>query len=505
MTDTLFSIDVDAHLKKAATHTFGSASHFPVELVRAALSRDAGRIEVQLGRHRVQVTDDGTGLSPRTMETLVQLLDPSQPEAVKEAAVEWVQEPPGYGLLAMLAPVPEQVVVETVSPGGRKTFQYRDKAFRAVEQNDLNQGTRVTLTTPAAHRDLERERQVMEVYCRGVRREVYLEGKLISQQPLLDLSQQLVSLSITEGKSKYISFGSLGIPREGDVCRIKLLDQGIPYRYFTVPPHRGLIFDAVVEYPMSKGEVTRGVLNNLAEYARQLYRWLGEHHENAPAGVQARIEELMFSHVRQTGDDSLAKDYPFFPVHGPGRWMSLSQLKHRASGPGPIFAIPRKKEKLRYLTSGRAVLSLTREQADFLINGVQLPVSFLSPVFRKEPRFKHLFYYIRRGFRRLLLGLLPAPGEKQVVSSHEMSEEEKNFIPALNGYLSARGKGFGSGFNETFLVASSRPFAVIPVRRKKRLYIRRKHRWVKKAIRLVGTDRDNIEMVPALLKMETGG
>ena len=29
---TLFSIDVDAHLKKAASHTFGSPSHYPVEL-----------------------------------------------------------------------------------------------------------------------------------------------------------------------------------------------------------------------------------------------------------------------------------------------------------------------------------------------------------------------------------------------------------------------------------------------------------------------------------------
>ena len=33
MNDTnLFSIDVDAHLRKAASHTFGSAAHYPVEL-----------------------------------------------------------------------------------------------------------------------------------------------------------------------------------------------------------------------------------------------------------------------------------------------------------------------------------------------------------------------------------------------------------------------------------------------------------------------------------------
>ena len=32
----LFSIDVEAHLSKAASHTFGSSAHYPVELVRAA-------------------------------------------------------------------------------------------------------------------------------------------------------------------------------------------------------------------------------------------------------------------------------------------------------------------------------------------------------------------------------------------------------------------------------------------------------------------------------------
>src|SRR5512137_1616883 len=87
----LFSIDVEAHLKKAASHTFGSPSHYPVELVRAALKRGAGEVDIRVGRTRIQVTDNGSGMDADAIKTLTTLLDPTQPTELKEAAVETLQ------------------------------------------------------------------------------------------------------------------------------------------------------------------------------------------------------------------------------------------------------------------------------------------------------------------------------------------------------------------------------------------------------------------------------
>lgn len=79
----LFSIDISSHLKKAATHTFGSSSHYPVELVRAALIRKASKIDILINHYKICIQDDGSGLDIASLETLITILDPSKPAPQK--------------------------------------------------------------------------------------------------------------------------------------------------------------------------------------------------------------------------------------------------------------------------------------------------------------------------------------------------------------------------------------------------------------------------------------
>lgn len=507
----LFSIDVDAHLKKAASHTFGSASHYPVELVRAALRRGARKVDVRIGFDRVQVTDNGPGMDKTTIDTLRSLLDPAQPAAVKESAVESVQTRGGFGLLALFAASPTKIRVENVSVLGKTHFLFQDKKLAKLYACDLKVGTRITLFA-RAHRDMKQEKQVLEAYCRSVQQDIRLNKRLISREP--QLSRQMATLKIPG--SRNISGGVIGVPHTGDLCRLRLLDQGIPYRYATLPPYKGFIFEAAVEYAgTSNGEITKETLDLLAEIAVHLYKWLGRNHAKATPEIRTRIEELIFTYCRLTdstpGSDShaLLDYFALFKVFQAFHMLSFSQVV-RHFGTSTVYAIPRHKERLRYNTTGKTVLSLTREQADFLVNHKKLPITFLSPVKRKEKRIPALLYSMNRFFRGFIRSLLPTPPEEMFVSRDQLTLSEQRFIDVLNDCLSRWGKFQTTQLHtlEVVMVSSGGPFPSIPPKNGKKengtpraLLIRRFHPLVIKAIQAVETDPANVEIfVPLLIR-----
>lgn len=504
---SLFSIDVDAHLKKAASHTFGSSSHYPVELVRAALRRGAKRVDVNIRFDRIQVTDDGPGMDRAAIDTLRALLDPSQPTAVKEAAVESAQSPGGYGLLALFAAAPSRIRVENVSVLGKTHFLFQDRKLSKLYACDLTSGTRITLTI-RTHRDISREKQVLNAYCRSVSREIRLNNRLISKQPLL--SQQLAMVNITG--SKIIPEGTIGIPATGDLCRIRLLDLGIPYRHLTLPPYRGFIFEAAVEYieNTSNGEISRGLLNHLAEYALQLYQWLARHYGEAAPDIRNRIEELVFTRDRLAGESestALLNHFSLFRLFRSSQTLSFPQILQKF-GNSPVYAVPRHKERLRYNITGKTVLSLTREHADFLINHKKLPVTFLPPILQRERYFTKFLYSLKRNFKTFVLSLLPTPSNSKYLPVEQLSSSEQTFIKTLNDHLSTTAKVQTSRTPgvHAVIVSSGGPFPSIPPKRGKNsesarqpLLFRRRHPLVRKAVRAVETDPANVELFLPLL------
>jgi hypothetical protein len=490
----LFSIDVDAHLKKAASHTFGSPSHYPVELVRSALRRGARQVDIKITGSRIEIRDNGSGLDPASIKTLTSLLDPRQPIIVKEEAVEALQTRSGFGLLALFASSPEKILVENVAASGKTRILFQKRKLSIFDTCALTTGTHITLFTHS-HRDITREKQILQVYCQGVQKDIRLNNRLISRGPLL--SQQMAYLRITP--STTISHGVIGIPLFGDLCRLRLLDQGIPDRYVTLPPYKGFIFDAAIETPHpSNGEITKSTLHHLKTFVFQLYQWLCQRHAATSPQIQARIEELMFTHYRLTGDTSFFQYFSPFKVFQSSDTLSLPQIV-RQSGASPIFAVPLGKERLRYNTTGKTVLSLTREQADFLINQQKLPIAFLSPLFQKEKQFPEILYSIKKMLKRIILYFFPNPSRKKILNLHQLSSSEKFFIKTLNEYLSQSSDLFLSHgpVPQAVMIRSRGPFPSIPSKKGKKLhplFIRRSHPLIRKAISAVQKNPENIEI-----------
>ena len=99
--EALFTIDVDAEVRKLTTALFEGPWVWPAELVRGALRLGASRVEVELSRRRLVVRDDGRPLDPSVMRDLAALL--AAPEAGRRHAALVALEEGGFLCLAAVA------------------------------------------------------------------------------------------------------------------------------------------------------------------------------------------------------------------------------------------------------------------------------------------------------------------------------------------------------------------------------------------------------------------
>lgn len=493
----LFSIDVEAHLKKAAAYTFGSSAHYPVELVRAALQRGATQVDIFLTRDRLQVNDNGRGLDAAAIKTLITLMDPGQPGALKEEAVESIQTHQGMGLLAIFASNPKEILVENSTSGNKLQLSYKKNLFKKSGSIHTSlaggsDGTHITLM--GLHRDVDREKQLLEAFCRSVRQEVRLNNRSLGGQPFL--SGQMAVIELSPSQSIGVSLGQVGIPLTGRTCHFRFLDQGIPWHHFSLPPQKGFIFDAAVE---TTAGMTRDLVDYLVRYAHRLYQWLGQRYKTAEPVHRDRIEELLFSHCRLTDDDSLIMQFAPFGLFNSRRSLSLRQVKEKASR-GLLYAVPGHKDRLRYNTAHKTVLSLTREQADLLINHLNIPVTFLNPAAHRVNPVPGFWYALKRGFKRFILSVLPSP--KKILKSDQLTKGQQLFTTVLTQYLVDPGEFslFHRPGIEVLLIPSWGPFPSVTLKKnKKQLLIRRDHPVVQEAVRAVQSDPRNIEVFVPLL------
>lgn len=503
---TIFSIDVDAHLEKAASHYFGSAGHYPVELVRAALRRGANKVDVQLTRERIRVRDDGRGLDAPAIQTLIHLLDPAQATESKEAAVESLQTHEGMGLLAIFAPNPTDILIETFSAAGQKQLHLGNKGFRQSDRCSFSPlsetgniyGTVITLVS--SRRDHLQEKKLLEAFCRSVPRDIRVNRQPVRVQPLLTRQLGMLKLKPLKAHKTRTFGGIIGIPRSGTICHLKLLDQAIPWHHFTLAAQKGFIFDAAVE---TTGDVTRKLVDDLCRYAEQLYHWLTQQYASAPAEQQDRIEELLFTHCRLTGDMDLLNKFEPFKVYsspkGKGKAFNLAKVKELAEG-GALYAVPRKKERVRYNTGSKTVLLLPREQADLLINHLSIPIDFLNPVVKRHNPIPALWYALKKKLKNLL-NFLPVP--KNTIPSDLLTHSERKFLLALIRYFAMPGVPLSAGHVSMVPGRGFRPVILAqPAKETQppRMVIRRDNPLIRRAIRAVETDPRYLELfIPLFL------
>ncbi len=360
----LFSVDADAHLQKLAASMFPTPAQLPAELVREALRRGAGRVAVEARRRRLVVADDGAWIDPASWSALACALDASCPPSSRERATAAIQQAaaPGIGMLAVFLPGAVEIRIDSPGRESRPPLLVRGgKRLAAGARAAVAQGTRVVLTRRSG--PLEMEKKLLAELCAGAEAEIFLNGRLIARKPRLRRTLVKRRLDLAAGRAE------VAVPAAGDVCRIWLLDQGIPWQLFTSSACRGLVFDAALE---TRRPVGSGELAALAAAAADLYHWLAERHASFPPRFQDRIEELVFNRIKATGDERDFASFAPFRRCGPLPPIALAEVRRRA-GRGRLLALPPDGPAMR-LPIGQEALCLTARQRDFLVNQAGVPL-----------------------------------------------------------------------------------------------------------------------------------
>ena len=498
----LFSIDVEAHLQKLAENSYRSPAHFPVELVRSALRRKANRVEITIGRDAVTIMDDGCGIDPESWRRLLIIFDDQRPAPEREAAIVAFQDPQGIGLLSMFSRRPERVLVRNVHKGENRGLVFEHGRAKEMSSSLLEQGTLLTVFRRGDQQ--AEECRTLREYCRWADREIILNGqgvpKLIAIPGALVCQRVNLPLSGTPSGANAM----VAIPRLGELSRIWLLEQGIPWQQRALPPVKGLVLMAAVE---SAGGCDAAMLAGLASCAEELYRWLARRYREYPADVRDRVEELLFGHHRLTGDDRLLEHFaPFLPV---GSQVGLTAAEIRQMTVNEtVWAIRRQDESSLRRPPSRTVLALSRRQADFLLNRLELPIRFLSrsaaPVAAKS------LAGLRQGminqWRRLVGRRLA--NSRRIIDNDQLDPEEKELWQLLLEHLRSQvawqpqwltGKNIGCRMVESpWWIGAA---AVEGLENSLQIVLNRRHRLIRQAVTAVAQDRSNIELLAALLPL----
>jgi hypothetical protein len=509
----LLSVDADAHLQKLTAHIFPSPALLPVELVRSALKRRAAAVAVQIHADRITISDNGAGIGSAEWQALACLADMRQTAAAREKAMAVIQNlaHPGIGLLAVFLPGARSLQIENAHRDGKSSLHIANGRSELQNSCSWPQGTRIMISRrrgPAAE-----EKTLLAELCAGVKTEITINGRQLKRKPLL--KGNLASMNIHFGENSSLS--SLAVPVHGDVCRIWLLDQGIPWQVTAMAPVLGLVFAAALE---TDGQLAPPALETLAAAANRLYQWLAENYSIFPEPYQSRIEDLFFKQARSGGDPGLLSlCAPFRLWHSPRR-LNLDEVRRKAEsgvlvvmdhGSQPSHGSGPERDVLpcedRPISSarigGRSVLLLTPRQKDFLGNHLRLPMVILNAQQKTKIRPQKILAFCRRKF--LILHRLVATAKAEILDSSRLRREENDLCRELERHWRrkmAAAAPDAAAFPLSVAMVEGRglvPASWLKNKRGDILRIRRRHPLTLRALRSMSQDHDNSELAFAAL------
>jgi len=485
----LFSVDADAHLQKLAASMFPSPAQLPVELVRAALKRKAGVVSVEIRRTRLTITDDGEAIAAAAWEDLACAMDRQSDPGRREKAIAALQTAavPGIGLLAVLFPGALTVRIDSPGRDGRPALLVSSGRVSWSPAAPGTLGTRIVIRR--RNGPVEAEINLLRELCAAAAAEITLNKRKIAAKPVL--RRTLVQVSADSGTGGEAAL--VAVPARGDICRIWLLDQGIPWQVFTSASCHGLVFTAALESPCT---VTGTEFNRLASVAGRLYQWLADHYAAFPPPVQERIEELIFKKVAAAGDLRLLSAFAPFRLWGSQQRLNLEEVRRKAEH-GPLYALPLDGDPGRLLGSHQEALLLTPRQRDFLLNRMALPLVIPASASGRRRRLAVLAARLADWTARLFRCLPRCYPKALPVSSLDESESR------LCRELEIHGRGLRPPL-VALEVAMTRGRGLAPVAwrhdsRGSVLFLRRRHPLVRAAAHSVACDRANVELAFAAL------
>ncbi|NVB37790.1 hypothetical protein G6O69_08090 [Pseudenhygromyxa sp. WMMC2535] len=236
---SLLTIDVESELRKLTQAQLQGPWQLPAELVRQALRAGALRVEVELGRNQLRVrAEGGEGISPEVLRELAALLDGSRPTERRHRALSTLERLGALALLGLVGLDPSALQILTpASVGNRQPMRLEWRRGQAARLERLEApGPRdAQIVVRGAKLDRARAKEWLANVARHAPVPILVDGR-----PLLRASEVGFEGAICVVQYDLELAGSsapctFAIPREGDIARIFLLQDGLLSAHMSVP------------------------------------------------------------------------------------------------------------------------------------------------------------------------------------------------------------------------------------------------------------------------------
>lgn len=502
----LLSVDVDAQLRKLPGRRNLSRHHYPVELVRGALFRGARKVSVAVSVSTVEVRDDGAAPAPLLLTALAAVFDVTLPDGERTGALEVFEEGRGLELLAAFSPEPCRVEILSAAEGGSRRITF-ERGRRPVDQllDERHEGTRIRIRRSGNPR---REREAVADHCRFAAASIELDGRPVAPaQPPEALAATRVNAAAEHG------FGVLWIPAAGDVCRVRMLREGIVWKQAALPARLGFLFQVALE---GTDLPSGAALENLRHVAEEQYRLLVRRYRSLDAAQQDRVDELLFLLHRRSGESELLMSHAPFRLRGSEETLPLAQVISLARE-APLVAVRAGTFQDRPGREGAGVvLALTERQREFLATDLGLQV--MAPA-APDRGLAGLWARLSERVTQIVSGRFSSG--RSEIPDDLLSENERAFVRAVCGWLAERaGAGGGSvgrsrssaGWDSSsgerplqarravFVdAAGHRPWSLADRGGEHRLCLHRRHRLTQAAVAAFARNSENLRLFLALL------
>lgn len=428
----ILAIDIDAALRKLTEKRFKNRDEPALALIRFVAAASPSAIFVTLKKKQFVLETTSGDFSTELFTWLQILFDPRRKKSERSQTLSLLENRGGLDMLAAFSGKPKLVEFTFSSDSGatcvrfapgrkplRITADLSDRSFRMVVHRGMP-----GLADP----------EILAEKCRFADIPIFVNEKRVSHGVKVEgslIRQQLPGTPVE---------GVIGIPKEGDLSHILLLDNGVISDDLYMPNLRGIVFKAVVFrkrsdflefYPM------------LRQAAKRLLPHLATGYGSLGNSRASQAETRLFDRYEVTNEKSLVTGVTAFKT-AKGARIDLPAIE-RALKKETIYAVEEGKALQNFAVSNRNVLVLSRRQRRFLDAVLDQPL-------RTPP--SHISVGLRsRGLWVRLRDLWKDAAERsKFVDSSAWTDVERHFIGLLREATSGRAVGFSMSFGRRLAV-----------------------------------------------------
>jgi hypothetical protein len=485
----LFSIDVEAEVRKLVGGRHKVAGEPTCELVRSLIAWGATGINLTVRRRTLRIVGRRVRTEDEMYRLLATIMSPSESTERRHGALTALEQRYGLGILAAFSEEARSVVLEW-SDGARSRGLELVRGREPRRYTPRDPGFRILVR---GKRRVSREVAYVKERCKYARIPIRLDGEGINRG--MRLEGCLVQVDIRNSRL----IGAVGLPHVGDISRLIRVRSGVVHEDLVFSSWEGMAIEAVVQEEDDDLPATRGTVGRAG---RRLYERLSELYDGLNEPARRRALELLFERYRSVRDDALFDGVPAFR-RCRGAPLQLGQLRARARM-GKIYGLGEKERVACFDTRGRLVLRLSDQERRFLERDAGVPIA--SPPRRSRRhglRFAARLDVLLWSIARRLLSRPGSPLEEE-----DLDPDELRLVEAVRDEL--RSGGFR-------MPEDARPFttSVVVSDRQRAAWVRiehidgaveyrigRRHPTVRAAV--VALDRSRAYLVPAMIAI-TGG